>query len=366
MLRMRGVVVFVCVLVGLLCEGVRGEDAQGFVEEQIRFAGTDGFELRGTLLLPREEVPEKGFAALLLLPGSGPTDRDGNQPPFLVTNLLKTTAERLAEAGIATLRFDKRAAHVYMAEWAEKDVEALNAFFGWDHFVGDAAAAYRVMVGREEVDGSRAGMFGHSEGGLIALCSARVLRAEGVDVAGLVLAGTAGRRLDVVMRDQLARQVSRDAEGEAFLEEFMRAAEAVRETGRPPEDLSVHLRMLFPPSAMDVLRAYFTVDPIAHARAYPGPVLVINGEMDVQVLAEKDFVLLRDALAERGEGSVEAVIVERASHNFKRVERMEDPGIFGPVVEEFLDAVVEWAERVLTAPRRDRGGDRGSTEKRPR
>lgn len=353
MLRVRGVIVCLCVLAGLL--GVDGVHADipvlgsltkfEWTEEEVRFAGAAGFELVGTLTLPRGDAPEGGWAGMLLLPGSGPTDRDGNQPPMFMTDLLKTTAHALGEAGVATLRFDKRACRVYAERYAGMTEEELAGVFAWEHFVRDAVAAYEYLCGRDEVDGGRVGILGHSEGGLIALCASEVLRERGEDVAGLVLAGTSGRRFDDLIREQLARQVSDDEEGRAFLDAFMRAAAVVRETGRAPEDLPEHLRMLFPGNAMGVLRAYFTIDPLELARAYAGPVLLINGERDVQVLAETDFVLLRGALEEREDGTLQAVVVEDASHNFKRVEGEQDLGLFGPVVEGFVGVVVEWVTR---------------------
>src|SRR5688500_9758350 len=79
---------------------------------EVSFTGAGGLKLNGTVLLPSGGRDQK-FPAVLLLPGSGPTDRNGNQPPVLVTDLLKQIADRLAAEGIASLRFDKRSAHVH-------------------------------------------------------------------------------------------------------------------------------------------------------------------------------------------------------------------------------------------------------------
>ncbi len=359
MLRVRGVIVCLCVLAGL--HGVDGVHADipivqplvkfEWMEEEVRFEGAAGFELVGTLTLPLGDAPEGGWAGMVLLPGSGPTDRDGNQPPMFMTDLLKTTAQALGESGVAVLRFDKRACRVYAERYVELTAEELAGVLAWEHFVGDAVAAVEFLRGQAGVDRERVGILGHSEGGLIAMCAAHELEGADAEVAGLVLAGTSGRRFDVLMREQLARQVSKDEEGRAFLDEFMRAAAVVRETGSAPEDLPEHLRMLFPKNAMGVLPAYFTLEPLELARAYAGPVLLINGERDVQVLAETDFVLLRGALEGRADGKLKAVVVEDASHNFKRVESEQDLGLFGPVVEEFVGGVVEWVKREVGGTR---------------
>src|SRR5436309_15501621 len=75
-----------------------------FTEREVTFAGAGGLQLHGTLVLPSGT---KGKApGVLLLSGSGPTDRNGNQLPQIVTDLLKQIAERLAADGYASLRFD--------------------------------------------------------------------------------------------------------------------------------------------------------------------------------------------------------------------------------------------------------------------
>ena len=75
-------------------------------EREVQFEGAGGVRLSGTLLLP--EAATRHVPAVVLVAGSGPTDRNGNQPPLLWTGLLKQTAEMLADAGIASLRYDKR------------------------------------------------------------------------------------------------------------------------------------------------------------------------------------------------------------------------------------------------------------------
>ena len=109
--------------------GTPDAGAEGSIRERrVGFAGAQGLELQGSLALPAA-TPQEGSPALLLLPGSGPTDRDGNQPPFLTTNLLKQIAERLAEEGVASLRFDKRAARTYLMKILALDQEEQNRHY---------------------------------------------------------------------------------------------------------------------------------------------------------------------------------------------------------------------------------------------
>src|SRR5438309_10683683 len=109
--------------------------------QQVTFKGVGGFDLNGTLLMP---VGAKNAPAFVLLSGSGPTDRDDNvnlPTMHLQIDVLKQVAERLAQEGVATLRFDKRAVHTYSDKWP-KDMTQIGQFFSWDSFVGDAKAAH--------------------------------------------------------------------------------------------------------------------------------------------------------------------------------------------------------------------------------
>ncbi len=98
--------------------------AWGSNEQQVSFQGTDGVTLAGTLQLP---AGEGRSPALVLLAGSGPTDRNGNQPPALITDLQKHIAQGLADQVVVSLRFDKRGMYANAAE-LPKDNAKLGDF----------------------------------------------------------------------------------------------------------------------------------------------------------------------------------------------------------------------------------------------
>src|SRR4051794_36546048 len=77
-------------------------------EREVGFDGAGGVKLSATLSLPPGASERDRVPAVVLVAGSGPTDRNGNQPPLLWIGLLKQTADLLAGAGIASLRYDKR------------------------------------------------------------------------------------------------------------------------------------------------------------------------------------------------------------------------------------------------------------------
>lgn len=321
------------------------------VSHDVEFPGADGLTLKGTLLLPDPTGPH---AAVLLLPGSGPTDRNGNQPPMLMTDLLKQIAESLAEAGVATLRFDKRATRTYAGEWP-RELDAIDAFFAWTKFVGDASGALAHLRGRPEIDPARVAIAGHSEGGMIALQVAHDLTDTDHAPKGLILLATAGRKIDVVLREQVEANLEHNIPDEQQRAEFMAKLEAcitaVLRREPLPDDLPIGLRPLFNPTVRSLLYSYFTIDPADLAAKVRGPVLIVQGEADAQVSSDRDTPRLETALTARASGDLHTVIIPGASHNFK--DTMNNPlGFTGPVVPQAIEAITTWVRMHLAPPQR--------------
>lgn len=228
-------------------------EAQG---DEVTVAG-----LAGTLLKPNGEKPP----VVLLIAGSGPTDRNGNQAGTGPAPL-RALAEELARRGIASLRFDKRGVGRSSKTVREED-------FDLDAFVDDAAAWLKWLGARSDL-GARY-VAGHSEGGLIGI---RLARRE--PVAGLVLLATPGRRLSVVMRAQL---------GEAALPPALRdeafAIIAALERGENVPTVSAALAPLLRPSVQKLLRSEIAMDPPAELAQLGMPTLIVSGGHDLQVSA---------------------------------------------------------------------------------
>src|SRR5262245_18400328 len=114
-------------VLGLAClAGCQSELAQGgksiqvpvtarVTEEEMEFTGAGGVKLHGSLMVPAGSISIKR-PAVLLVQGSGPTDRDGNQPGLAV-DTLKQLAKGLAAADVVTFRFDKRACAKVAGQW---------------------------------------------------------------------------------------------------------------------------------------------------------------------------------------------------------------------------------------------------------
>src|SRR5690606_37889343 len=106
----------------------------------------------------------KGRPAVVIIPGSGPTDRDGNSPMGIKAGYLKMLAGELAERDIASIRVDKRGMFSSKGQFADpNDVS-------FDDYAGDARAWLRAA--RERTGAGCAWLLGHSEGGLVALIAA--------------------------------------------------------------------------------------------------------------------------------------------------------------------------------------------------
>lgn len=318
--------------------------------QEITFKGVGGFELNGTLLMPANA---KNVPAFVLLSGSGPTDRNDNVnvPGFkLQIDLLKQVAERLAESGVATLRYDKRAVGHYAAKWP-KDPSQIGAFFSWENFVGDAKAAHDFLMTQPGIDPTKVGMLGHSEGALIAL---KVASDPANKANGLIMLAGQGRPLDVVVMQQLSEKLpgqlkAANMEGQlgAYMDYARNAFIQLKKDGTVPPNAPAGLQGLFNPSTLTFLHGNLQDDPVKLATQYSGDVLVMNGEFDNQVSPELDAKALEKAFKNRKLGLTQLVIVAGASHAFKQAPNRATDVMEGPMIPGALDAVATWCKKHL-------------------
>lgn len=306
-------------------------------------SGAGGFQLAGVLELPTSgKAP---YPCIMLMPGSGPTDRDGNQLPALRTDLLKDLSGEIRKSGIATVRFDKRPVGRYRAQWPTK-LEVLDAFFSFENHIADAVSIYKWMKKRPEIDAKRLGILGHSEGGMIAL-----EMTKSVSPNVLVLMGTPGRSMADVLTEQIEASLERSKAWESVKAHYMkslREAIAALKADQPlPSDVAPGLRPLFNASTRTLLQGYFRYDGPALASRYAGPVLVMNGEKDIQISPTKDAGLLMKALEGRKDAKQTLFVSPKASHNFKVVESVDELGFEGPVEPLTTKTLVDWLKAEL-------------------
>ncbi|MGL4304091.1 MAG: alpha/beta hydrolase [Sphingomonas sp.] len=219
--------------------------------------------LAGTLLDPDAKAP-----LVLLIPGSGPTDRDGNNPLGVAGGPYRQLAEALAAKGIATLRIDKRG--LFGSKAAQADPNAVTTA----DYAADVQAWSKVA--RARTGRACIWLLGHSEGGLVALRAAQ----SPVGICGLILVSSVGRPMGAVLREQL-----RANPANAPLLPAADAAIASLEAAKriDPAQLPAPLQTLFP----DRLQGYWidllSHDPARLVAAVKLPVLILQGTRDIQV-----------------------------------------------------------------------------------
>ncbi|MDP9389434.1 MAG: alpha/beta fold hydrolase, partial [Actinomycetota bacterium] len=276
----------------------RGEESSPPAGEvPVRIVGAGGLGLGANLLIPRGTASP--VPAVVIIPGFGPTDRDGVASPGAAPDVLyRDVAETLSGAGVASLRYDKRGRGA--------SVLPAGTPLRFEDIVEDARGALDFLAERKGIDGRRVALVGHDEGGLIALR----LAADDPRVRAVVLISTPGRRLAEVLADELRVTVP-PPEGDRLAERVQAVAATLVAAGSlpPPQELPSPLQAVFPPGQEQYLRELFSFDPVAEARGVHAPVLLVRGGKDNGVSAADEEALL-GALA----GVAEAVVGEEAGH----------------------------------------------------
>ena len=244
----------------LLCTGLAQAAAPTVLQRPIDLDTGQGV-LHGSLLLPQQATPPP---VVLIIAGSGPTDRDGNNPASGRVDNLKRLALVLANEHIASVRYDKRG--VAASQPATPDERDLSV----QRYVDDVVAWSRKL--KADPRFGPLILVGHSEGALIASLAAERAGASAV----ITLAGM-GRPLADVLREQLAQRMSpaQLAGGSALLDRL--------QAGQTSLDVPAPLRQVFRPSVQPYLITLLQQDPAQAFARLPMPALIVQGRNDVQV-----------------------------------------------------------------------------------
>jgi uncharacterized protein len=208
----------------------------------------------------------------LLIAGSGSTDHDGDTAKAKPATL-KKLSEQLVAHGIATLRYDKRGAGGWRPEFGKPEN------FRFEDYVDDAASLVAYL--RERGEFSRVVLVGHSEGGLVAILTARR-----VPIDRLALLATTARKQGDLVKAQLEKKLPPDAF--AAVATAIDAIVAGQIVDPPPPSLAI------PPSMQPGIASAFREDPIDPLKNLDVPTLIINGGRDNQ-LARLDYLALSAA-----------------------------------------------------------------------
>lgn len=306
------------------------------IEEDITASGPIG-PLVGTMTLPNAPVPlPSEVPVFLIVPGSGPTDRDGNSPLGMTAAPYRLLAEALAERGYPSVRIEKRG--MFGSAGAVSDPNDVTiARYGDDLLAWTAAIQERLPA----EDGTRCIIpIGHSEGGLVVLGAvARI-----PDACGVILIASVGRPFDEVIREQLRANPA----NAPFLQE---AEEALATLGRGERvdgsTISPALQPLFGEEVQGFLIDAMSHDATELAAQVALPILVVQGTRDLQVSVAEARML-----ADAGPNATLALLPD-VNHVLKIVGS-EDPGANIatyaapdlPIAPSVVDAIADFVDGI--------------------
>ncbi|KAB2336028.1 alpha/beta hydrolase [Cytobacillus depressus] len=280
-------------------------------------------ELKGLLLTPNGEGP---FPVMIIIAGSGPTDKDGNS--FVLpgkNNSLKMLAEDLAEQGVASIRYDKRGIG-QNARLMEKEED-----IRFNDYINDAAAWVKLAKGDQRF--SSVGIIGHSEGSLIGMSAANDASADAfISIAG------AGRPIDQVLLEQLDGQLSAN-----LLQESKDVLEKLKQ-GEQVKGVSADLQSLFRPSVQPYMISWLQYNPQEQLQKLNCPVLIVNGNRDIQVPV-KDAEALHNAKKDS-----QLLIVEGMNHVLKEAPEDREGNMSAytnpelPLAKGLIDHIIGFLE----------------------
>jgi dienelactone hydrolase len=230
-----------------------------YTSEDVVVTTRAGLKLSGTLTIPRGRVGGRA-PAIVTITGSGSEDRDGEPPALRGYRPFRELADTLGKRGIAVLRLDDRGLN-------GSDIGPLNATS--EDFADDILAGVTYLRRRDEIDPTRIGLVGHSEGAMIAPMVAKV---DG-QLRGLVLmAGAASLGRDIVRSQHYyvvdTMQHLTGAQRTAALAQYQKNTDSIAKT-------------------VPWMKFFLDYEPATLARQIETPVLILHGETDHQVPASE-------------------------------------------------------------------------------
>ncbi|HWD90067.1 MAG TPA: alpha/beta hydrolase [Mucilaginibacter sp.] len=245
--------------------------------------------LHGTYTLPKD-VSGK-LPVVLIIAGSGPTDRDGNSSKVdLETNAYKYLAWGLAKQGIASLRYDKRMV-------GESETGNKEADLRFDDYVDDAVGLIQMLAADDRF--SKVIVLGHSEGSLVGMLACR-----DQPVKGFISLAGAGDRADRILTEQLKSKPQYQQD------EFKTLLDSMKK-GKTIDNIDPRMYYIARPSVQRYLISWFRYEPARIIKMLKMPILIIQGNTDLQV-STADADKLKKAKSEATE-----IIIPNMNHVLK-------------------------------------------------
>ncbi|WP_372792378.1 alpha/beta hydrolase family protein [Lutibacter sp.] len=276
---------------------------------------TNSVTINGTLLKPNSL--EKS-ALVILIPGSGPTDRNGNNVA-MKNNSLKFLAEGLSLNNIATYRFDKSVLSYTKED--KKKVESLT----FNVFIEEAKSVIQYFKNSNNY--SKIIVAGHSQGSLVGILAS----ANNID--GFISIAGAGRTIDEILVEQISKQAP-------FLKDETVKILTELKKGNTVEEFNPMLISLFNKSVQPFLISWIKYNPQIELKKLTKPILIINGTNDIQVNVSEAELL------HKANTTSELVLIKNMNHIFKEIngdvnENMNsytNPDL--PIMEALITSIV--------------------------
>jgi dienelactone hydrolase len=303
-----------------------------FQEHEVQI-GHGRWVLPGTVSIPQGDGP---FAAVLLVHGSGPQDRDETLPP---NKPFRDLAWGLASQGIAVLRYEKRTKVYAASVMSEMDTVTVK-----EEVIDDALEAVALLRARPEIDAQQIFVLGHSLGGYLA---PRIGAAD-PEIRGLIILAGSARPLEDVLLDQMTYVLSLSMPDPAVRQQQLavvkKQVELIKDPKRLPTAAATDLPFNVPAAYWLDLNAY---QPEKVAQTLKQPMLFLQGEGDYQVTRD-DFQIWQNALG--GRGDVQFIMYPGLSHLFMPIEggQKATPATYtvaGHVAEEVVNEIGSWIKR---------------------
>ena len=277
-------------------------------------------EIYGTLTTP--DLTKK-YPVALIISGSGPTDRNGNNP-MMKNNSLKMLAEALAKNGIASLRFDKRGIGESKAAAGPESSLVL------EHYTEDAKSWINLL--KQDKRFLKLTVIGHSEGSLIGMI-AGAKADKFISIAG------SGESADKLIKTQIASKSNKQIEEMTFP-----IIDSLK-NGNKVKKVDPMLNSLFRPSIQPYIISWFKYDPSIEIKKLNVPVLIVQGNKDLQVTV-KDA----ENLSQASKNS-ELLIIDKMNHIMKIIEGDQQENFASysnetlPISEEMVNKIVSFIQK---------------------
>ncbi len=279
----------------------------------------DTNKLYGSLTMP---ITDKPCPVMLFIAGSGHTDRDGNQENMR-TDAYKQLAEKLTQKGIATLRYDKRGVGESLFNMYEENLR-------FDQYIDDAALWIAELKKDERF--TKVIVAGHSEGSLIGIVASESIKPDAfISIAG------AGRSIDEVLKIQLKEAVP-DSNYYIKCCKYLDTLKSGKMLVTPDSALF----SLFRPSIQPYMINWIQYNPCVEIKKLKMPVLILQGENDIQVAADNANLLAgaNTKATMKFIPGMNHVLKLAEKDRFKNFSTYSDPNL--PVVTEFIDDVADF------------------------